>query len=966
MKRTTTCNLAILTCLNLWTALPSWGADIPVTDADIVGNVTWEASNTYVLNGFVFVEAGETLTIQAGTVVKGKPGQGAAASALVVARGGKIFAYGTPDRPIIFTAEADDVSDPFDFGATDRGLWGGVILLGNATLNSPVASGTPIFDNIEGIPVTELRGLYGGNDDNDSSGVMRYVSIRHGGSNIGADNEINGLTLGGIGRGTVIEYVEVFANQDDGFEFFGGAPQTRYLIAAFCGDDAFDYDQGFHGKGQFWFSIADVDADNSGEHDGDIDDFTKLPLTNPDIYNVTYIGNGATSGVAHRALRIRENAAGKYINSIFTDFGGLPGARANGIQIDAPSDLQLASGNLNLHDNLWWGFGAGNGKTNVANNLALPLFDDAARNNIIANPMLRGIDRNQSKGLDPRPAPGSPALSTSAAPPNDGFFKPAAYKGAFGADLWLSRWTFLSTADYLPDNNHILNVTDASITGNTTWYSTNVYLLNGFVFVEDGETLTIEPGTVIKGKPGQGAAASALIVARGGKIFAEGTPANPIVFTAQDDDVNDPFDFGSTDRGLWGGLILLGKATLNSPIASGSPINDNIEGIPVTELRGLFGGNDDNDNSGVLRYVSIRHGGSNIGADNEINGLTLGAVGRGTTVEFIEVFANQDDGVEFFGGTVQTKYIVTAFCGDDFYDYDQGFRGQGQFWFAIADIDADNSGEHDGDIDDFTKLPLTNPDIYNVTYIGNGATSGVAHRALRIRENAAGKYINSIFTDFGGVAGARANGIQIDAPSDAQLASGNLDLRENFWWGFGAGLDKTNVANNLALPLFNDTARNNLIADPMINSISRDGIYTLDPRLAAGSPARSATLQPPSNGFFETAHFKGAFADVNWASDWTFLSASALLNPNGGGNPMKAAPVGPTPPVLSIVLNGPNVEIRFASEIGETYQLTSTINVADPNPWPNNGGTVAGTGGVITLTRSASGAGLFFEVVTVP
>jgi len=256
---------------------------IQVTDADIVGDVFWTSDNTYVLNGFVFVEDGETLTIEAGTVVKGKPGQAEAASALIVARGGKIFAEGTPTQPIIFTAEADDVNDPNDLPANTRGLWGGVIILGRATIN--VAGGE---QDIEGIPVTEPRGVFGGTDDDDNSGVFRYVSLRYGGTNIGANNEINGLTMGGVGRGTTIEFVEVFNNADDGYEWFGGTVNTRYLVSAFNDDDGFDYDEGWRGRNQFWFLIQAPDVGGTGgEHDGGTTPEDGLPFAIPLIYNAT-------------------------------------------------------------------------------------------------------------------------------------------------------------------------------------------------------------------------------------------------------------------------------------------------------------------------------------------------------------------------------------------------------------------------------------------------------------------------------------------------------------------------------------------------------------------------------------------------------------------------------------------------------------------------------------------------------
>ena len=174
-----------------------------------------------------------------------------------------------------------------------------------------------------------------------------------------------------------------------------------------------------------------------------------------------------------------------------------------------------------------------------------------------------------------------------------------------------------------PQPDEYTIVDDGNGTGTTTWKSGKTYYLQGFVFVNEGQILSIEPGCVIKGKAGQGENASALIVSRGGKIIAEGNADNPIIFTAEADDLNGSVSI--TDRGLWGGLIVLGKAELNS-----SPGESQIEGIPTSESRGRYGGNDDNDNSGVLKYISIRHGGTDIGEGNEINGLTLGGVGSNT------------------------------------------------------------------------------------------------------------------------------------------------------------------------------------------------------------------------------------------------------------------------------------------------------------------------------------------------
>ena len=204
------------------------------------GTHNWTSNNTYVLNQKVVVDAGATLNIEAGTVIKGTPGQGSLASALIVARGGMINAVGTADAPIIFTSVSDDLSTMDDLGPEDQGLWGGLLILGNAPCSF---SGDVSELQIEGIPADDTFGLYGGNNPSDNSGTISYVSIRHGGAVIGADNEINGLTLGGVGNGTTINNVEVIANSDDGIEFFGGTVDVSNALVWACGDDLLDIDQ---------------------------------------------------------------------------------------------------------------------------------------------------------------------------------------------------------------------------------------------------------------------------------------------------------------------------------------------------------------------------------------------------------------------------------------------------------------------------------------------------------------------------------------------------------------------------------------------------------------------------------------------------------------------------------------------------------------------------------------------------
>jgi hypothetical protein len=235
----------------------------------------------------------------------------------------------------------------------------------------------------------------------------------------------------------------------------------------------------------------------------------------------------------------------------------------------------------------------------------------------------------------------------------------------------------------------------ANISENTTWETGNVYILKSRISVLSGATLTIQPGVIVKGEAGTGANATALVIARGGKIMAEGTASSPIIFTSIADEIM-PGEVASpnlepTLNGLWGGIIVLGSAPIS---ADAEAIQ--IEGIPASDQNGLYGGTNASDNSGVIKYISIRHGGANIGEGNEINGLTLGGVGSGTVIENVEVVANQDDGIEWFGGSVSVKNALVWNSGDDAIDTDQAWSGTLDNFIAICGSTTDHALEIDG------------------------------------------------------------------------------------------------------------------------------------------------------------------------------------------------------------------------------------------------------------------------------
>lgn len=429
--------------------------------------------------------------------------------------------------------------------------------------------------------------------------------------------------------------------------------------------------------------------------------------------------------------------------------------------------------------------------------------------------------------------------------------------------------------------------------GTTTWLARNTYVLNGKIYVNDGQTLTIEAGTVIKGQTGQAESASALIVARGGKIIANGTAENPIIFTALADDVSRADDLPMNQRGLWGGVLLLGNAFINH--ANGQT---NIEGIVATDsdARSLYGvGTDpvsgknwpeDNAHSaGELSYVSIRHGGTNIGAGNEINGLTFGGVGSGTKVHHIEVFANDDDGFEWFGGTVNTSYLASILNQDDAFDWDFGWRAENQFWVAVQEQGFDDSnrgfesdGAHSGNLN--VSL-FSKPRVYNMTLVGSAAAGSANdddHNAMFFTENSGGMIHNSIIMGFGEgvnlttVGGSNGN-------SRDRLASGDIAFKNNIW---------SQVANNTSSGIANgyvplqayleDETNGNEISDaPGISITERKFTLVPDQGSLALTKPRS-TLPENANQFtYEAADFIGAFGSANWLKGWTAVDAYGLL-----------------------------------------------------------------------------------------
>ncbi len=412
------------------------------------------------------------------------------------------------------------------------------------------------------------------------------------------------------------------------------------------------------------------------------------------------------------------------------------------------------------------------------------------------------------------------------------------------------------------------------------------YLLKGFVYVLDGQTLTIEPGTLIMGDK---VTKGSLVVSKGGKVEAHGTASKPIIFTSA-------LPPGSRRDGDWGGIIILGKAPINPTGGSAK-----IEG-GLTPTNGgdeqkyiFYGGNNANDNSGTLEYVRIEFAGVAFSPDNEINGLTLGGVGAGTKISYVQVYRAGDDAIEWFGGTVNADHLVTTYTLDDDFDTDFGYAGNVQFGVAqrfknIADVSGSNGFESDNDGNGSTNAPKTKAIFSNMTIVGpiataTSGTSGINgnfQNGAQIRRNSAESIMNSILIGF-------PVGLYIDDSKGSftsdNIASGELKFRKNIIAGSSTPFKKSSTwvtgqdwfdaevaAGNITVL---DSAQKVMLQDPYkFSSELSAASGRPDYRLKAASIANTGANFNGMPGFFQNVPYIGAFdGTTDWTSGWATFSA---------------------------------------------------------------------------------------------
>ncbi|MDD5148965.1 MAG: T9SS type A sorting domain-containing protein [Flavobacterium sp.] len=830
-----------------WTNFDPQNAVYPATNVDVTANITvdthWTVGNTYYLKNQIYVKNNATLTIDAGVVIKGD--HLATGAGLFVTKGSKVNAIGTATNPIVFTSDQAP-------GNRAAGDWGGIILLGKGSFN--INGGVNNIEGITASADTQYGGGSTPDDNDNSgtlkyvriefAGYVYAVNSEINGLTFGAV---------GRGT-TVDYVQVSFANDDSFEWFGGTVNckhlvAFRGLDDDFDTDNGFSGNVQFC-LGVRDPQISDVPAistSNGFESDNNATSDAVSPYTSALFSNVTIVGphkrvtlpNGGTLAVGFgRDAQLRRNTKQKIFNTIFMDYN-------NGINVDGETTETNAFNNeLKFKNNIIAATVTGKTyyKAAAPNNASFDIASWFTTSNNTAVALSDGIlikpydltDAQVYTGLDYRPSTSSiaatgadftdaslvgniqstfyyvdvdgdgydsgTAVLSDATPPtgyslttlgsdcddtnsaihaNCPTITTVPYRGAFAPapiPMWTDTWTNFDPQNTVyPATN--VDVT-ANITVDTHWTAGNTYYLKNQIYVKNNATLTIDAGVVIKGD--HLATGAGLFVTKGSKVNAIGTATNPIVFTSDQAP-------GNRAAGDWGGIILLGKGSFN--INGGV---NNIEGITASADTQYGGGStpDDNDNSGTLKYVRIEFAGYVYAVNSEINGLTFGAVGRGTTVDYVQVSFANDDSFEWFGGTVNCKHLV-AFRGlDDDFDTDNGFSGNVQFCLGVRDpqisdvpaISTSNGFESDNNATSDAVSPYTSALFSNVTIVGphkrvtlpNGGTLAVGFgRDAQLRRNTKQKIFNTIFMDYN-------NGINVDGETTETNAFNNeLKFKNN-------------------------------------------------------------------------------------------------------------------------------------------------------------------------------------------
>ncbi|WP_206734544.1 hypothetical protein [Ancylomarina salipaludis] len=633
--------------------------------------ITLDASKTYMLSGALIVKKGGSLTIPAGTriVASATSANDVDVRYIAVEQGAKIYIKGTASAPVVMTAEVKEAE-----------AWGGLVVCGYAPTNKADA----------GSAGAEVSGLaYGGDQPNDSSGSIEYLRLEYTGYKYTNEKEFNGLSMFGVGSGTVVDYVVSYKGGDDGMEFFGGTVNASHLVSVDSGDDGIDFADGWSGVGEYWFSLNSAKSGIEGSNNGD--NGAATPMTDATLRNITVYGMG------EKPFFLKEGAGMMNIDNIV--IGGLNADKTQAIFYASSDDADAAAR-----------IAAGDVVVSNAN------FVDMKEGQTKAVSILTVGENIEAKGAGNginKPDWVSDALNMV-----------DANKTVFG-DAVVARVAF-----------------KGDITSDMTLDANTIYMLNGAVVVKEGASLTIPAGTVIIASEvsANDTEVRYIAVEQGAKIFVNGTADAPVVMTCE-----------KTEAEAWGGLVVCGKAPTNKANA----------GSAGAEVSGLsYGGDVSDDNSGKISYLRLEYTGYKYTNEKEFNGLSLFGVGSGTVVEYVVSYKGGDDGMEFFGGSVNASYLLSYESGDDGIDFADGWSGTGTNWMSVNSAKSGIEGSNNGD--NGAASPMTHATLKNLSVFGMG------EKPFYLKEGAGKMNIDNIV--IGGLADNKAQAYFYVSSSDTDAA----------------------------------------------------------------------------------------------------------------------------------------------------------------------------------------------------
>ena len=804
---------------------------------------------------------------------------------LVVTRGSKIVVNGTADSPVRMTARAaindeETNSTLLDDGTTAQ--WGGLVINGFAPINDcdvgTIAGGSADCEKLgEG-----ASGLFGGDQADDSSGSIKYLTVEYAGARLTNEDELNGIAFQGVGSGTEVDYVQIHNNLDDGVEWFGGTVNVSHLVVTGAGDDSIDWTDGWQGALQYAVVKSTVpSSDDPRGIEADNQRPTDLtPFSDPTISNFTLIG---TTG-NQQGILLRRGTKGRIVNGIVTGF-------ESGIDLDdAQTFANLDAGDLVVQSLF------------LDNPVNFTQDDDP-----LAVPPAASNVRTGSNTLSNEFFPGTAELNVPAYTlPNDGFLEQVNYIGAFSSTETVdNNWANFATPgtlfpadDSAPatcptgtttsgelDNKTLCQIIAANgaVTGDLRLSDGDelIYELVGPVFVgidrgpdpanplSNGAagSITIDAGVTVVSANND----DYLVVSRGSQIRSNGTATNPVVFTAKG--VFDGSAISANTKGIWGGLVLNGRGPINDcdvGSETGGTIGCEKQGEGAS---GLFGGASPADDSGQLFYTRVEYAGVRLTNEDELNGIAFQGVGSGTEVDYVQVYNNLDDCFEWFGGTVNASHLVANGCGDDSIDWTDGWTGSVQYAIVypgendLSDdprgIEADNQRPND-------LTPRSAPDIANFTIVNSGDDAVDAGAVLR--RGTAGNIVNGVIVGFD-------SGIDVDDTSTLDLLeAGTLNVASIFLDNTTnlRDDDDTSTSGKSITDLL--TVAKNIIQGT--NTLSGTSFRDGRPGVRPGTAEAGVTAFDTTTIGLEAAPYVGAVADENdnWFLGWTVDETRTLTS----------------------------------------------------------------------------------------